>query len=160
MGKDSKGPVHRSPEGQQTGVFSGDNRRSLSDAGRLRTDKALGLLVGMDRWAEESTLSEWLCAQNASALVEIWRITREFVAWVLLKVKSSRVRRDGKLEVFFDDTQIEESGRKFEGTAMRARSLSSRLRPAPRFERCRLPVSIFSPTAARVPENTLTCSTN
>jgi hypothetical protein len=90
----------------------------LSDAGRLGTDKALGRLVGMDRWADESTLGEWLRAQNAASLVELWRITREFIGWVLLKAKSSRVRRDGKLEVFFDDTQIEVGGRKFQGTEM------------------------------------------
>jgi len=91
---------------------------SLSDAGRLGTDKALGRLVGMDRWADESTLGEWLRAQNAASLVELGRITREFIGWVLLKAKSSRVRRDGKLEVFFDDTQIEVGGRKFQGTEM------------------------------------------
>jgi hypothetical protein len=46
----------------------------------------------MDRWADGSTLGKWLHAQNAASLVELWRITREFVGWVLLKAKSSRGR--------------------------------------------------------------------
>ena len=56
---------------------------SLSDAGRLRGDKALGQLLGMDRWAEETTIGEWLRAQNEAGLRELWAIIREFVGWVL-----------------------------------------------------------------------------
>ena len=37
---------------------------SLADAGRLSADKALGQLLGMERWADESTLGEWLRAQE------------------------------------------------------------------------------------------------
>lgn len=88
---------------------------SLSDAGRLGTDKALGELLGMDRWAEETTIGEWLRGQNEAGLRAFWGIIREFVGWVMKKASAKRVRRNGQVEVFFDDTQIEVEGRQFEG---------------------------------------------
>ena len=91
---------------------------SLADAGRLSDDKALGQLLGMERWADESTLGEWLRAQNKESLKELWAIIREFVRWSLKKAKPGRVRHGGELEVFFDDTQIEVDGRCFKGTAI------------------------------------------
>lgn len=90
----------------------------LADAGRLSQDKALGQLLGMERWADESTLGEWLRAQNKESLKELWAIIREFVQWALKKAKPGRVRHGGALEVFFDDTQIEVDGRCFKGTAL------------------------------------------
>jgi hypothetical protein len=91
---------------------------SLSDAGRLGGDKALGELLGMDRWAEETTIGEWLRGQNEAGLRELWSIIGEFVSWVLGRAKPARVRRGGELEVFFDDTQIEVEGKYFEGVAV------------------------------------------
>ena len=91
---------------------------SLADAGRLSDDKALGQLLGMERWADESTLGEWLRAQDKESLNALWAIIREFVGWVLGKAKPGRVRHGGQLEVFFDDTQIEVDGRCFKGTAV------------------------------------------
>jgi len=90
---------------------------SLSDAGRLGSDKALGELLGMERWAEETTIGEWLRAQSDAGLRELWGIIREFVGWALQQAKPGRVRRKGELEVFFDDTQIEVQGKYFEGVA-------------------------------------------
>ena len=91
---------------------------SLSDAGRLGGDPTLGVLLGMERWAEETTIGNWLRAQNVHSLRCFWRIVLEFVAWALKKAQPSRVRRNGKLEVFFDDTQIEIHGRYYQGTAL------------------------------------------
>jgi hypothetical protein len=91
---------------------------SLADAGRLGSDKALGQLLGMERWADESTLGEWLRAQSPSSLKALWAIIREFIAWTLKRTKAGRVLHGGQLEVFFDDTQIEVSGRQFAGTAL------------------------------------------
>jgi len=91
---------------------------SLADAGRLGGDKALGQLLGMERWADESTLGEWLRAQNQQSLNVLWTVIREFIAWTLERTKAARVRHGGQLEVFFDDTQIEVSGRRFEGIAL------------------------------------------
>ncbi len=49
---------------------------------------------------------------------ELWRIVREFVGWVLQRAKPERVRRDGELEVFFDDTQIELEGKYCQGVGV------------------------------------------
>jgi len=84
---------------------------SLSDVGRLAADPILGKLLCMDRWAEETTIGNWLRAQNLHSLRAFWGVVLEFVAWALKKANPARVRRDGKLEVFFDDTQIEVEGR-------------------------------------------------
>lgn len=43
---------------------------SLSDAGCLRGDGALGELPGMERWADDTTVGKWLRAQDAAALRE------------------------------------------------------------------------------------------
>ncbi len=91
---------------------------SLADAERLSGDQALGRLVGVERMADESTLGEWLRGQSPESLRALWRIIREFVAWVLARAKSGRVRHGGQLEVFFDDTQIEVSGHCFEGVGV------------------------------------------
>ena len=89
---------------------------SLSDAGRLREDKALGELLGVDRWAEETTIGEWLRGQSPAGLRELWAVIREFVQWVMKEAAPGRVRRGGQVEVFFDDTQIEVEGRYFQET--------------------------------------------
>jgi len=91
---------------------------SLSDAGRLGNDKALGQLLGMDRWADDTTIGEWLRAQDAFGLRRFQELVRSFVAWVLKRAKPSRVRSHGELLVFFDDTEIEVEGRYFEGTGV------------------------------------------
>ena len=41
---------------------------ALNDSGRLGEDRALGELLGRDRWAEETTLGEWLYGQNEAGL--------------------------------------------------------------------------------------------
>lgn len=91
---------------------------SLADAGRLGGDAALGLLLGMERWADESTLGEWLRGQHAHGLNAFWHLIAQFVRWVLAQAKAERIRHAGKLEVFFDDTQIEVEGHKFQGVGM------------------------------------------
>lgn len=89
---------------------------SLSDAGRLGTDRALGELLGMERWADDTTLGEWLRKQEREAIKTLWSINRELVGWAMKKANPQRVRRNGKVEIFFDDTQIEVGGRYYEGT--------------------------------------------
>ncbi|MEI6797122.1 MAG: transposase [Methanomassiliicoccales archaeon] len=91
---------------------------SLADAERLSRDQAMGKLVGVERMADESTLGEWLRGQSPESLRGLWRIIREFIAWVLERAKPGRVRHGGQLEVFFDDTQIEVSGHCFEGVGV------------------------------------------
>ena len=53
--------------------------------------------------------------EGASAL---WRLNRAFIAWALPKIADGRLLHCGQLELFFDDTQLEVSGKHFEGAVM------------------------------------------
>lgn len=90
----------------------------LADAERLAKDQALGRLLGLERLADESTLGEWLRAQNQNGLRQLWQIIGEFVSWALAQARAGRICHAGQWEVFFDDTQIEVQGRCFDGVEM------------------------------------------
>lgn len=90
----------------------------LIDAERLGKDPALCQLLGLPKCADTSTLGEWLRAQTPQSLHELQALNRDLVAWCLKQAPASRIHRDGKLECFFDDTQIELHGRYFEGSEM------------------------------------------
>jgi hypothetical protein len=87
----------------------------LSDAERLGRDKTIAPLLGISSGADASTLGEWLRGQSEENVAALEAVVRGFVAWALERAQPERVRRDGVLEVFFDDTQIELHGRYFEG---------------------------------------------
>ena len=88
---------------------------SLADAGRLNEDEALKALLGVERFADETTLGEWLREVGTVGWQVIRQINRELVAWVLERAEPSRYLHGGRLEGFFDDTQIEVNGKSFEG---------------------------------------------
>ena len=87
----------------------------LSDAEKLGRDKTLAPLLGIKRGADAATIGEWLRGQSEQSIARFQEVVRGFVGWALERAKPQRVRRDGTLEVFFDDTQIELHGRYFEG---------------------------------------------
>jgi hypothetical protein len=87
----------------------------LADAERLGKDETICRLLGLERTADAATLGEWLRAQSPQSLNALQGLNRDLVAWTLAKADPKRVRRNGRLEVFFDDTQIELFGRYFEG---------------------------------------------
>jgi hypothetical protein len=91
----------------------------LSDAEELfrGAHPVVNQLTGIERGADASTLGQWLRAQTPEGVEALQRLLREFVGWVLARAPSEAVRRDGTLEVFFDDTQLELHGRYFEGAA-------------------------------------------
>jgi hypothetical protein len=90
---------------------------NIEDAGRLAADTALGQLVGLPRMADASTINLWLNRQTREGSDALWSIIREFVQWVLARAPKERFLHKGKLDVFFDDTQIEVEGHHFENTA-------------------------------------------
>lgn len=91
---------------------------SLADAERLNEDDALKALLGIPRFADQTTLGEWLREVGPAGWEVVRRLTREFVAWVLAKARPSRYLHSGRLECFFDDTQLEVSGKHFEGAKL------------------------------------------
>lgn len=90
---------------------------NIEDTGRLAADTALGRLLGLFRMADASTVNTWLNRQTRESIDALWALNREFIAWTMARVPKVRLLPGGKLEVFFDDTQIEVEGRHFENTA-------------------------------------------
>lgn len=88
---------------------------SLADAERVGQDRVLMSLLGLDQGADQSTLGEWLRAQTKESVMVLHQINAEFVDWSVEQAKSHRWLHAGQAEVFFDDTEIEVVGKKFEG---------------------------------------------
>ncbi len=88
---------------------------SLADAERLEEDSLARRLARMDCFADETTLGEWLRAQTPESVRAFWKLIHEFIAWAAQRAAAGRWKYGGRAEVFFDDTQLELSGRKFEG---------------------------------------------
>ena len=96
---------------------------NLADAGRLAEDTALARLLGFPRMADASTLARWLNRQTPAANEALWGLTREFLAWVMPRIPAKRLLHSSKtgppkLDIFFDDTQIEVEGHHFEKTTL------------------------------------------
>ena len=84
---------------------------SLADAERLDEDASFKELLGLKKCPAQSALGQWLRQAGAAGGVEALRqINRDFAQWILQKAPPPRYLHSGRLECFFDDTQIEVSG--------------------------------------------------
>ena len=88
---------------------------SLADAERLGQDRVLMHLLGLDKGADQTTLGQWLRAQTKESVMDLHRLNAQFVDWASQQAKPGRWLHAGEAEVFFDDTEIEVEGHKFEG---------------------------------------------
>jgi len=88
---------------------------SLADAERLAQDRVLMQLLGLDKGADQTTLGEWLRGQTKESVLALHRINADWVDWASQQAKPGRWQHGGEVELFFDDTQIEVEGHKFEG---------------------------------------------
>ena len=88
---------------------------SLADAERLGQDRVLLQLLGLEKGADQTTLGEWLRGQNKESVMALHRINAELVDWASQQAKPGRWLHAGEVEEFFDDTEIEVAGHKFEG---------------------------------------------
>jgi len=88
---------------------------SLADAERLGQDRVLLQLLGLEKGADQTTLGEWLRGQNKESVMALHRINAEWVDWASQQAKPGRWLHAGEVEEFFDDTEIEVEGHKFEG---------------------------------------------
>ncbi|MBL8128768.1 MAG: transposase [Chloroflexia bacterium] len=75
-------------------------------------------LARLDAFADESTLGEWLRAQTPESVRAFWQLIHEFIAWAAHRAAAGRWQHAGRAEVFFDDTQLEVCGKKFEGAKL------------------------------------------
>jgi len=91
---------------------------SLADAERLGLDAVLMELLGLEKGADQTTLGEWLRAQTKESVLALHRINAALVDWASQQAKPGRWLHAGQIEVFFDDTEIEVDGKKFEGARL------------------------------------------
>ena len=96
-----------------TGFASGAT--SLADMERVGSDRVLMELIGLSQGADQSTIGEWLRAQSAQSVEAVMGVNRRFVSQVLAQAAPGRVWDGGRPTVFFDDTEIEVEGKRFEG---------------------------------------------
>jgi hypothetical protein len=91
---------------------------SLADAERVGQDGVLMRLVGLSRGADQTTLGEWLRGQTPESVRALHRINAELVDWACQKANPARWLHAGQAEIFFDDTEVEVQGDKFEGARL------------------------------------------
>ena len=91
---------------------------SLADAERIGQDRVLMGLLGLAKGADQTTLGEWLRAQTKESVQALHQINAELVDWSIGQAAPGRWLHAGQAEVFFDDTQIEVLGHKFEGARL------------------------------------------
>jgi hypothetical protein len=72
-------------------------------------------LLGLAKGADQSTLGEWLRALTPEGIRALHRINAEWVDWSSQQAKPGRWLQGGEIETFFDDTELEVQGHKFEG---------------------------------------------
>ncbi len=90
----------------------------LSDSEALNEDPLARELFGVRKFADQSQVGEWLRGQSEEGVRALRRLLREFVVWVWQHAEPGRLLHAGQREVFFDDTQLEVSGKHFEGAAI------------------------------------------
>jgi hypothetical protein len=90
----------------------------LSDSEALNDDPLARELFGVGKFADQSQVGEWLREQSAESVAALRQLLHEFVAWVWQQAEPRRLLHGGQREVFFDDTQLEVSGKHFEGAAL------------------------------------------
>lgn len=88
--------------------------KSISDVERLDADPVRKALLGAKRFPDQSALGEWLRNIGEAGIRELRLLVRDFTGWALKRAKPAMIRHAGMLEAFFDDTQIEVEGKRFE----------------------------------------------
>jgi len=91
---------------------------TLKEVEGLNEDEALKSFLGIERFADESSVGEWLRNVGEEGVEAVRRIVREFVAWALERAEPARYQHAGQVECFFDDTELEVYGRSFEGARL------------------------------------------
>jgi Transposase DDE domain group 1 len=91
---------------------------SLADAERLGKDAVLMQLLGLSQGADQTTLGEWLRGQTQESVRALHRINARLVDWASQQASPSHWLHAGQAEIFFDDTEVEVQGNKFEGARL------------------------------------------
>lgn len=90
----------------------------LADSEALNDDPLARELFGVERFADQSQVGEWLRGQTPGSLVALRQVLRELVPWVWQETVPERWWHAGQREVFFADTQLEVCGQPFAAAAL------------------------------------------
>jgi hypothetical protein len=90
----------------------------LSDSEALNDDPLALELFGGGKFADQSQVGEWLREQTEESIAAWRKLLHKFVTWVWNQADPGGLLHAGQREVFFDDTQLEVSGKHFEGAAI------------------------------------------
>lgn len=88
---------------------------SLADAERLNDEPLARQMARVEKFADQTQLGEWLRKQSEVSVGAFWQLISQFVQWVIERAEPARWTYAGRAEVFFDDTQIEVVGSRFQG---------------------------------------------
>ena len=91
---------------------------SLADSEKLNTDPLAKRLAGVKRFADQTTVGQWLRAHSSESVDALQQLNREFIQWVMSQSVPGRWLHLGEREIFFDDTEMEVSGKDFEGARL------------------------------------------
>src|SRR5205809_897110 len=79
------------------------------------TKRKTKLHVQLTNSDHATALGEWLRGQTKESVLALHRINAELVDWASQQAKPGRWLHGGEVELFFDDTEVEVDGHKFEG---------------------------------------------
>jgi len=90
---------------------------SMADFERLNDEPGLKRFLGIKRFPDETTLGQWMRNLGDKGHAALMRINREFIAYALKRIDKGRILQGPHLDWFFDDTQLEVTGKCFESAA-------------------------------------------
>jgi len=75
-------------------------------------------LIGLAKSADQTTLGEYLRAQSKESVLALLELNAQLVDWAWSLTPRARLLHAGWTEYFFDDTEVEVSGKKIEGARL------------------------------------------
>lgn len=90
----------------------------LSDSEALNDDPPARERFGVGKFADQTQVGPWLREQSQESVAALRLLVHQFVARVWQQADPRRLLHGGRREVFFEDTQLEVSGKKFGGAAI------------------------------------------
>ncbi len=90
----------------------------LSDSEALNDDPLARERFGVAKFADPTQVGQWLREQSEESVAALRQLLHQFVVWVWQQAQPQRLLHAGLREVFFDDTQLEVSGKPLEGAAI------------------------------------------
>ena len=91
---------------------------SMADFEKLNDEPGLKRFWGIKRFPDETTLGQWMRSIGQKGAEMLMQINRDFIAWAMERIQNGRLLHCDHLDWFFDDTQLEVTGKCFEAAAL------------------------------------------